>query len=246
MSTRTGHKPGQKRSAAKETTEQWWWWWDNATKESNRWDYTHVGVTNLSMVEAETAAVGLTKCRPYWRRPHRYNVEYVNAQLVSGCRRCREWRRMWSTGGRQSSEHRLRTMPWSIGRERCCTRYGEPEFTWWIQVTESTWDESTLIGKHQPARTKNEGPRRRPVAADRCRPNRSQANQTNSRLLQNEVNGLEEPSSHRDVEDDQWTARFQHSCPLHVETTTHSLCRTATRRQSHITAKHGRAWEIRC
>jgi len=41
-----------------------------------------------------------------------------------------------------SSEHRVRTTPWSIEWERCRARYGGTEFIRWIQVTESTW------GKH--------------------------------------------------------------------------------------------------
>jgi len=57
-------KPGQ-RSTANETTDQRWRWWDDATEKSNRRDDTRAGVTNLFTVEAETAAVELTKCRLY-------------------------------------------------------------------------------------------------------------------------------------------------------------------------------------
>jgi len=55
----------QRRSAANGTTDQRWRWWDEASEESNRRDDARAGVKNLFTVEAETAAVELTKCRLY-------------------------------------------------------------------------------------------------------------------------------------------------------------------------------------
>jgi len=133
-STHAGHKPGQRRSEAKRTT-------NSATEESNGRKYTCAiyRVTNLFTVEAETATVGLTECRLYWGRPR------DDTQLTGSTSntlpsewpdtdqgRCRDWlkARAWGlTATDDSSEHRVRTTPCSIGWERCRTRVGEPEYT---------------------------------------------------------------------------------------------------------------------
>jgi len=131
-----------------------WRIWDNVTEESNR-DDTRAGVTNLFTLKTVTATVGMTKSRLYRGRPHRYNVIYVT-EWVSGCRpeRCSEWRRVWTSD--DSSAHRVRTTPWSIGWELRRTRYGEPEFTGWINSSDGCqpgmslqWSNDTNHAAHE-------------------------------------------------------------------------------------------------